>query len=35
MHKFKNIKLNDISKIDLPEVKIRDLKPLVNKIRVT
>jgi hypothetical protein len=34
IYKFKNIKLNDIPKIDLPEVKIRDLKPLVKKIRV-
>jgi hypothetical protein len=34
IYKFKNIKLNDIPKIDLPEVKIRDLKPLVNKIRI-
>jgi glycine cleavage system H lipoate-binding protein len=32
--KFQNIKLNDIPKIHLPEVKVRDLKPIVNNIRL-
>jgi hypothetical protein len=34
LNEFQSIKLNDIPMIDIPKVKIRDLKPLVNKIRI-
>jgi hypothetical protein len=34
IYKFQNIKLNEIPKIHLPEIKVRDLKPIVNNIRL-
>lgn len=34
IHKFENIKKSDIDMIDLPNIKIRDLKPIVNGKRV-
>lgn len=34
IYKFENIKKSDISTIDLPNIKIRDLKPIVNGKRV-
>ena len=32
--KFKNIKLEDIPKLDMPKVKKRDLNPIVNGTRI-
>jgi hypothetical protein len=34
IYQFQNMKLEDIPKIDLPEVKVRNLKPIVNNIRL-
>lgn len=34
IYEFQNISLNDIPQIDLPKVKIRTLKPLINNIRI-
>lgn len=34
IYKFENIKKSDIGMIDLPNIKIRDLKPIVNGKRV-
>ncbi len=34
IYKFENIKKSDIDMIDLPNIKIRDLKPIVNGKRV-
>ena len=34
LKEFKTVKINEIPSINIPKIKIRSLKPLVNGVRI-